>query len=363
MNYGTTTINQKVTFDDVNQPRVFVMAPRILQLTSDGDFSSSETAGGSRFKYNRHVNRILTELRTIFPKNNELTIPTVQYSPQQKWVHDDAADKDDYGDTMFNSHRGKLLIQYQPAPKRCDEAEEPKAMWRVWFEGHDIGDRHAEWVPADHQHLMRDERSCRIKAPTGTATPTTQGPAPAPPSPTPTKAQTDLPPSPPPPPSPKTCNLHLHEYVEGPEAISIKVDYDFYDGRDKPKHSGHFTRGWNEEYLVPTADTGLAHPISVTVTNQLPRGTFDLDYPSSERQGGGGVGKNTRKRCARTQWKTWVINLKCGELEWPSRASSNLLKQDPNVLPNCQVGGWAENDWDGADKVNAHRQMDCRFAC
>ncbi|KAK8080386.1 hypothetical protein PG997_008204 [Apiospora hydei] len=161
------------------------MAPRILQLTSNGDFSNSETAGGSRFKHNRHVNRILAELRTIFPKNNELTISTVQYSPNKK----------DIGDTMFNSHRGKLLVQYQPAPKKCDdnanidEAEQSKAMWRVWFEGHDIGDRHAEWVPADHQHLKRDERSCPIKAPTGTATPTTQGPAP-----TPTETQTDLPP-------------------------------------------------------------------------------------------------------------------------------------------------------------------------
>ncbi|KAK8042489.1 hypothetical protein PG994_012972 [Apiospora phragmitis] len=176
-------------------------------------------------------------------------------------------------------------------------------------------------------------------------------------------AQTTHTEPPPPPPSPKTCNLHLHEYVEGPEDKSIEVDYDFYDGGDKPKHSGHFTKDWNQEYLVPTSETGLALPISVTVTNELPPGAVDQECPSSEREGGGGIGKKNKKRCAHTQWKSWVIHLKYGETVWPSSHVSNLYKQDPNKLPNCQVGGWAENDWDGNNKVNPHWQMDCRFAC
>lgn len=259
-------------------------------------------------------------------------------------------------------------------------------MWRMWFEANgklqrlhtvfsittlgltkgidtfhhaDIGDRHAEWVPAEHQHLKCDEQSCPIKgddpvsgdstnpspppstsALTGTASPTTS----------PTKAPTE-PRSPPLP--PKTCNLHLDQYVEDPDHKPIVVEYSFYDGGDKPKYQGQFKKDWNQEYLVPTSETGLAYPISVTVTDKLPPGAVDRKCPSVE---GGG--------CDRTAWKSWVLHLKYGETVWSSSYVSNLYKLDPNKLPNCQVGNWAQEDFlKGVIKSAPHRQMDCRFAC
>ncbi|KAK8868227.1 hypothetical protein PGQ11_006805 [Apiospora arundinis] len=378
-------------FDDANSPRVFVMAPTMRVA------SSSVSMGESPLMYAAYVDRIVSELRAIFPNNEKHTISTIKYSPQTTFEFMDDIDAygnfirvPDFGDAQFNSHLGKLLIQYQPGQKRCEvndhvtEADQPKAMWRIWFEGNDIGDRHHEWVPAAHQHLKRDEQSCSIKgddpgskgstsvsppattAPIATAAPPTTTQAPAAPAPTtpPNNTPRVRPPPPlprPAPPLPKICNLHLHEYVQGFSDHSIVVDYDFYDGDGKKKHSGRFTKDWNQEYLVPTGETGLAHPISVAMTNKLPLGAAVEDCPSPDLGGTGG--RKTNKRCARTQWKSWVIQLKYGDLAWASSYVSTLYNQDPNNVPNCQVGAFADNDWDGINKIDPHRQMDCRFPC
>ncbi|KAK7927317.1 hypothetical protein PG985_004315 [Apiospora marii] len=367
-------------FDDANQPRVFVIAPRKKAYLLNGKPSNSETAGGSEFRHNSYVNRILAELRTIFPNNNELALSTIQYSIQEKWEFVDVGDgngqqkwEPDRGDGLFNFHRGKVLVQYQPAPKACErntnivETEQPKAMWRMWFEGRetdifhhaDIGDRHAEWVPAEHQHLKRDEQSCSMKeAGPSSGDSTSASPLSTPASTdtaSPTTASTTAPiePPPPPPSTPKTCNLHLDEYVEDPDHKPILVEYSFYDGGDKPKHQGQFKKDWNQEYLVPTSETGLALPISVTVTDKLPPGALDPKCPSVEEAG-----------CDRTLWRSWVVHLKYGEMAWPSSYVSNLYWVDPKRLPNCQVGNWAQEDFlGGAIKSAPHRQMDCRFAC
>ncbi|KAK7958472.1 hypothetical protein PG988_013320 [Apiospora saccharicola] len=236
-------------FDDANQPRVFVVAPRQKEYLRNGDPSNSETAGGSVFRHNGYVKRILAELRTMFPNNNELTLSTIQYSIQEKWESErvrgeDGQDKmvPDRGDSLFNFHRGKLLIRYQPAPKKCAgntdivEAEQPKPMWRMWFEANDIGDRRAEWVPAEHQHLKRDEQSCPVKGADPGSVYSTSASLPATSAPTDIASSTTVTittptePPPPPPPVPKTCNLHLDEYVIDPEHEPIFVAYRLYDG-------------------------------------------------------------------------------------------------------------------------------------
>ncbi|KAK8060160.1 hypothetical protein PG996_010090 [Apiospora saccharicola] len=260
-------------FDDANQPRVFVVAPRQKEYLRNGDPSNSETAGGSVFRHNGYVKRILAELRTMFPNNNELTLSTIQYSIQEKWESErvrgeDGQDKmvPDRGDSLFDFHRGKLLIRYQPAPKKCAgntdivEAEQPKPMWRMWFEANgklnrlhsifvmiaqgwtmetettrhtDIGDRRAEWVPAEHQHLKRDEQSCPVKGADPGSVYSTSASLPATSAPTDIASSTTVTittPTEPPPPVPKTCNLHLDEYVIDPEHEPIFVAYRLYDG-------------------------------------------------------------------------------------------------------------------------------------
>jgi hypothetical protein len=47
-------------------------------------------------------------------------------------------------DVGFNSNRGKILIQYQPA---VTSDENIKASWRVWFEGHDDTVQTSSWDP------------------------------------------------------------------------------------------------------------------------------------------------------------------------------------------------------------------------
>lgn len=66
------------------------LAPRKKVYTAKGKPSNSETAGGSEFGHNGYVKRMLAELRTNFPNNNELNLSTIQYSIQEKWVFENA---------------------------------------------------------------------------------------------------------------------------------------------------------------------------------------------------------------------------------------------------------------------------------
>lgn len=183
------------------------------------------------------------------------------------------------------------------------------------------------------------------------------------PSATPTQTQTQIDPSSsqaPPEETPRTCNLHLHEYAQSSSDTSIVVDYSFDNGKGGTPFQGTFTKNWNEEYQVPTVETGLDKPISVTLTDQLPPGVVDTDCPV---QGGGGTGGGngagvSRKRCAKTQWKLWLVQLKYGDLAWDSQVDQDLTK-----TPHCQVGDWDMNGWDGINQVDPNRQMDCRFSC
>lgn len=150
-------IEQGHLFDDMNMPRIFIMAPRQRVWTASGnDMSNSETAGGSVFAYTEYVNRITAELKKIFGNNADIS--TVQYSPMTKapdLVRNPdgsvfiAVEEEENGDTEFavvgdfidskyDTHRGKLLIQYQPASQACQvdvpAEDQPQAKWRVWFE-------------------------------------------------------------------------------------------------------------------------------------------------------------------------------------------------------------------------------------
>ncbi|KAF2962903.1 hypothetical protein GQX73_g10672 [Xylaria multiplex] len=87
--------------------------------------------------------QIENEIRAIFRIPNGLAVPfeKVLYAPRVNWM------EEDLGDTNYDSHRGKVLVQYKPA-KNCQD----KASWRVWFEGHELTDSHqSSWTPSAYQ--------------------------------------------------------------------------------------------------------------------------------------------------------------------------------------------------------------------
>jgi hypothetical protein len=109
-------------FDDVNNPRIFIMTPRIRD-----DHDSSETAGGDSILYPWQIDKVEEELRKIFGDNADIS--TIQYSPLRFNAEDNG----------FDTHRGKLLVQYQPAAQACQantgNGDQPQAKWRLWIEG------------------------------------------------------------------------------------------------------------------------------------------------------------------------------------------------------------------------------------
>lgn len=114
-------------FDDVNNPRIFIMTPR-----DTNDLDTDENAGGDSVRYSGQINEVQEVLRDIFNRNMNIDISIIQYAPL-------IVGPDGEGDQGYNSHRGKLLVQYQPAAQACqanaDGADQPQAKWRVWVEG------------------------------------------------------------------------------------------------------------------------------------------------------------------------------------------------------------------------------------
>jgi hypothetical protein len=120
-------------FDDVNEPWVIVVAPRQRDQGADAPFS-----------YGLAVNNIMARLRSIFPGLGRMW--SRAYSPITRKDNPNFGpggagpnDYPDFGDLGFNSERGKVLIQYQPAPHACDPNDPftppPLAKWRLWIEG------------------------------------------------------------------------------------------------------------------------------------------------------------------------------------------------------------------------------------
>lgn len=129
--YGLAKLrnNEAITegriFDDVNKPHIYIVAPRKRVNLPNGDKDNSESAGGDILADEKFVNSMKIELQSIFGEQANI-LPTIMYSPMRI-----PPTSGDFGDNAFESHRGKLLIQYQPSQGSC----RPEAQWRVWFEG------------------------------------------------------------------------------------------------------------------------------------------------------------------------------------------------------------------------------------
>lgn len=108
-------------FDDDSNPQVFVAYPRMRIMLPDGTFSNDENAGSDQvMQWPDHVQKIVERLHDIFPT---VMIRGLAYSPM---VNAGATDPE------FDTHRGKILIQYQPAHD-CDDP--PHARWRIFAHG------------------------------------------------------------------------------------------------------------------------------------------------------------------------------------------------------------------------------------
>ncbi|KAI0908740.1 hypothetical protein F4823DRAFT_563535 [Ustulina deusta] len=140
--------------EDDADPHVFIFAPY-----KRGDLGTSSwnnefpvglpEAWGQDDGLPSKNQQIQNEVRAIFSSPNRLVVPyeKVLYAPREGF------EGDDLGDKNFDSNRGKVLVQYQPA-KNCQE----KASWRVWFEGHELQDSHqSSWTPSANQIAVSHE--------------------------------------------------------------------------------------------------------------------------------------------------------------------------------------------------------------
>lgn len=110
-------------FDDENMPRVFIVAPRKKVYIDYPTQDDSEQAGGDVLRDENYVESMKAELGKVF--GDGVPVSTVTYMPI---AYPPAGD---FYDQNYETHRGKVLIQYQPALGDC----RPQSMWRVWVEG------------------------------------------------------------------------------------------------------------------------------------------------------------------------------------------------------------------------------------
>ncbi|KAI0202358.1 hypothetical protein F4808DRAFT_421278 [Astrocystis sublimbata] len=123
-----------VTIDDEADPNYMVEHPQNLPAAWDRHDLRNPRADQNGDTFN---DMISAELKSIFGEK-DLPIRRVLYAP----------DVEDFEDAGFNSHRGRALIQYQPADDSCDS----KARWRIWFEGQvDAPTEEKEWSPLDER--------------------------------------------------------------------------------------------------------------------------------------------------------------------------------------------------------------------
>jgi len=149
------------TFDDLNNPRIFIMVPRKRvpyfdqngQAQPDAVVTGEQAGEALGLAYDVFVRKIETEIQTIFGQG--INMERIEYSPlvpTLAQVTDPAINVlPALQDVGFDTHRGKLLLQYEPAAPAANPGEctTDKSKWRVWFEGQPLGDRHAEFDRVD----------------------------------------------------------------------------------------------------------------------------------------------------------------------------------------------------------------------
>ncbi|KAK1846933.1 hypothetical protein CCHR01_10448 [Colletotrichum chrysophilum] len=128
---------------DSNLPiQVFIFTPRERPTQSTPDearLDPNYNAGG--ILYGPRIAQIHDDLyKTFSTTSTQVRVDVIDYAPKTRGTPQQLLDVE------ITESRGKLLIQYQPAPD-CTG----KASWRMWVEGRPLEGRTASWDPASNQ--------------------------------------------------------------------------------------------------------------------------------------------------------------------------------------------------------------------
>ncbi|XXH02832.1 hypothetical protein Hte_009219 [Hypoxylon texense] len=175
--FDTTQIHE---LSDEAKPHVFLFAPYEEVVGEDDPNRHAEFPVGLRIRYEEHNRMIEAEVRNIF--GQAVPFQVVPYNPrvcptEMMWAREVStlpSNSKSYFETIlnsgvlqanFNSHRGKVLVQYRPA-----SGPRGKAGWRVWFKGHGLpsGGDHQEWEPMAPYQIAYSEDAA--SNPGGTST-------------------------------------------------------------------------------------------------------------------------------------------------------------------------------------------------
>lgn len=141
-------------FSDNTKPHIFIIRPReMVSSKKNQDMWDATESGGDTSKYSDEF--LYSRIRSVLDDEDDGFEPSViqvlTYNPLKlltaqenypkddtKWPWtDDTISYDEYldtwpGDKLYTSHRGKVLIQYEPAdPCRKDRE---MARWRFWHD-------------------------------------------------------------------------------------------------------------------------------------------------------------------------------------------------------------------------------------
>lgn len=119
----------------VNDVEIWVFHPRPRE-NADGSLNMDENEGPETNGDAEVFKEVITKLKDLFP-NIEPQLK--RYSPllEVNGVGYESGRPDPRPDNEFLTHRGKFLIQYQPATKKCSGGEKDEravAQYRVWKE-------------------------------------------------------------------------------------------------------------------------------------------------------------------------------------------------------------------------------------
>ncbi|KAB5580062.1 hypothetical protein GE09DRAFT_1279062 [Coniochaeta sp. 2T2.1] len=133
--------------DAENDPRLFLIYPR-------------ERAGKGTQEFPELNKKVAEKLEEMFPNFDNKKFKSISCSP---------ITSGDNGDEAYNYPRGKLLIQYMPAPKPCLNGKQGKAQWRFFVEN--AKTYKANWTPSDDQIFTpRAEQAGRLECPLSSVT-------------------------------------------------------------------------------------------------------------------------------------------------------------------------------------------------
>ncbi|KAB5511343.1 hypothetical protein GE09DRAFT_1272247 [Coniochaeta sp. 2T2.1] len=306
-------------FDDEQDPYLFVVSSRDrVFLAREDRWDYSANAGGDEPKYERAIERMLDKLGDMFDRDlDDMTgmLHGITYAPMLGMNPED-------GD--FDTPRGKLLIQYQRAPRPCSQGEQTIAKWRIWFENNRKFDY--DWYADESQLLpeaggsggaQRDDfcplNSTSSALPTSSTSPSTSSSSTfsttffstTKPTTSSTPTATPQPPALPttttslPPPNPSTtvvCNLQIFESYSHPPTsnlitpIAKQVYLTKSDLKDYIWSTENITLPWNTE-------TALDIPANISTLSLTVRPMHDGP-------------------------PAWTLQFRYGSLEWLATNSS-----------------------------------------